>query len=161
RSRSLPSPSLFDPCRLAGEAAEVIQARATHFATAHDFQTLDPWGIQQKRALDAHVVADPTHGKRRARPTAPLAQDHALELLQTLAAPLDDLDRDAHGVAGPKIREVGAHEFLLDALHQVHWCSPSSADNTKKNYIRGAALGQADGGSERSDLEGLAVRGDL
>src|SRR5581483_12353303 len=89
---ALRRPRLFlDPRGLAGEVAQVVDARPAHLALAHHLHLLQPRRVQVECPLDADAVRDAPDGEVRAGAATVPADDHPLEHLRALALPLDDL----------------------------------------------------------------------
>src|SRR3954452_16874658 len=96
---------LLDARRLAGEIAQVEEARATDAAARDHIDLLDARRVQREDALDADAVADLADGERRAVTGAGLANDHALERLRALLLAFLDEDRHLDGVAHLEVGE--------------------------------------------------------
>src|SRR6266508_1757194 len=110
-------PSLLDTGRLTSQAAQVIQLRAPHLALADDLDRIEPWRVQQERALDADAVrCDPPEGEVLINTAAAAANHHALEVLRALAVALDDAHADAYRVANSKVGQVRLELPIFDLI---------------------------------------------
>lgn len=81
-------------------AAQVVEARSSHAASAYKIDELYVGRVQQERALYADLVADAANRERSARAASPGAYDHALEHLRAGTVRLGDSNAYANGVAG-------------------------------------------------------------
>src|SRR5690606_27744110 len=88
-ARGLLRPLVLEASRLAGEVAQVEEARPTDDAAGDDLELLDARAVDEEGALHADVEADLAHHERAAGARA-LALDHdALEDLDALLVALD------------------------------------------------------------------------
>src|SRR5205085_8121639 len=94
RSRLL-GPPLADPGLLAHLAAEVVKPRLPHLAMPDDIHLVYSRRVDQERALHAHPVGDAAHREVAAQAAPGDPDDQALEDLDALPGPLDDLGVDA------------------------------------------------------------------
>src|SRR5437016_4033853 len=76
--------SFLDAGGAAGEAAQVVQARAAHAAAAGDLDAFDARAVEGEGALDADAGRDASHGEV-AGDTGLHADHDAFERLQALA----------------------------------------------------------------------------
>src|SRR6185437_4838911 len=122
--------ALGDARRLAGQAAQVIELGAPHLAAAHHLDRRDARRVEREDALDALAVRDLAQGEIRVDPGVLAPDAHALEGLDALALALDDLDADAHGVAGAELGDRAALDhfrdlLVLERLQNIHLDSPT------------------------------------
>src|ERR1035437_5476368 len=89
---------VLDASGLAGQIAQVEEARATDEAAAHDFDLLDARRVRQEHALDADVEADLPHGEGAAGAVAGALENHTLEDLDAIFVAFDDLVVNPNGV---------------------------------------------------------------
>src|SRR5216684_2398964 len=122
--------ALGDPRGLAGQAAEVIELGAPHLAAAHDLDRREARRVEREDALDTLAIGDLAQSEIRvdSRILAPDAD--ALEGLDALALALDNLDADAHRIAGAEIGDRAALDqfldlLLLERLKNIHRNSPT------------------------------------
>src|SRR3972149_8689313 len=124
RSRWAPGgaagPALAEGGGLADALAQEVELGSAGHAVAHDLDLLDARRVDLESALDADAGAQRAHGDRASDPAPAQAHDRALEDLDALAVALDDLGRDAHGVAGGELGQVGAGLVRGDLVQNVH-----------------------------------------
>jgi hypothetical protein len=89
----------------------------------HDF--FDPWGAYQEGTLDANAVAgNAPDGKILVIPSAPEANHHTSEFLDSLAAAFRDAQEDFYRVAGTDFWNVGIIWSLNGFQEVIHdWLS--------------------------------------
>src|SRR5207237_3539355 len=106
--------------RLALQVPQVEKARALHLAARHDFDLIDPRGVDREDALDSHSVRHLAHGESRVEMRALAADDHALEDLDALLVALADLGVHPYRVADAEDRHLGPGLGLhVPLLHQL------------------------------------------
>src|SRR3954453_3573723 len=113
-------PALAQGGGLADALAQEVELRTTSDAVTHNLDLLDARRVNLECALDADAAADAADGDRSADAAATQAHDGALEDLDALAVALADAGRNAHGVAGGKLRQVGAQLFRADLVDDAH-----------------------------------------
>src|SRR5215470_9014323 len=119
---------LFDPRRLAGEIAQVVELRPPHAAAAFHGDIADRGAVGLEDALDALAVGDLAHREGGVEAAVALGDDHALVGLHALAVPLHHLHLHHHGVARLEIRDRTGHALFLDFLNDLaHFPSPRSS----------------------------------
>src|SRR5262249_27372856 len=89
-------------------------------ATGHHLDMVDVRRMHRKSPLDADAIALLAHGERLADASALPAEHHALEYLDALLGPFDNLDVHVDGVARAEGREVVAQRRLVDEVQPVH-----------------------------------------
>src|SRR5580704_12640368 len=104
--------ALGDARRLAGEAAQVIELRPPDRAASHDLYQGDARRIEREDALDPLAIGNLPQREVRVEPGILAGDTHALERLDTLALAFDDLDADAHRVAGLETRHRPCRDKL-------------------------------------------------
>jgi hypothetical protein len=100
---------LFDPRRLAGTIAQVIQLGAADVATTLDFDAGDQRRIGLEGTLDALAGRDLAHDEIRVEAAIALGNHHAFERLDALAITFDHIHIDDHGIAGSELGHRLAH----------------------------------------------------
>ena len=97
--------TLAESGRLADALAQEVELGAAGDTVADDLDLLDARGMHRERALDA--AADATDGDGLVYAAASHPHDRPLEHLDALSAAFNDLDRDAHGVTGCDLGDIG------------------------------------------------------
>src|SRR5215208_1754067 len=105
---------------LADSLPQEVQLRPSHLAVADDLDLLDPRAVDLERPLNADPARDPANRDRAGDPTAAQAHDSALEDLDPLAVPLDDLGRDLDGIARRDLREIRSELVGDDLVEDGH-----------------------------------------
>src|SRR5512147_374077 len=105
-ARPLRLPQLADPRLLADAAAEVVELRPVDVADHRDLELLDLGRVEGERPLDADAERVLAHREGLPDPGALALDADPLEDLDALAIALDDLEVDAHRVAGLEVRDV-------------------------------------------------------
>src|SRR3990170_309040 len=118
--RGSAGPALAEGGGLADALAQEVELGPAGHAVADDLDLLDARRVDLEGALDADAGAQRAHGDRAGDAAAAQAHDRALEDLDALAVALDDLGRDAHGVAGRKLGQVAADLVRGDLVENVH-----------------------------------------
>src|SRR5436309_1394416 len=104
----------------ANPAAEVVELRPPHIASACHFDPLDLRRMQGERSLHANAKRLLADGERLARARPLSLEDDALEHLRAATRSLDDLEMNLHPVAGLELRyalELRALEGCDDVAH--------------------------------------------
>src|SRR5215218_5341968 len=108
-------PALLDAGGAPGQAAQVVELGAADLTEPHDLDLVEARAIDQERALDANAIRrDAADGEVLVDPPGAAADDHALERLNALAAPLDDLDQRPDGIARPENGDVRPQLLALE-----------------------------------------------
>src|SRR5208337_2211903 len=100
----------FQSRGLALEPAQVVKLGAADFRRAHHVNLVDHLGVDGEDTL--HALAETDFADRKAGLRASLpGNDDAFEGLQALFFAFSDLDLHLDGIAGTKLRDVGATRF--------------------------------------------------
>ena len=124
--------ALGDAGALADLVAQVVELRAADIAAGSDLELLDLRRVQREGSLHPDTERLLPHGEGLANAAALAFEHDALEDLGPLAAPFDDLEVNAHAVAGAELRallQVALLEAFDDSAHQMDAdaASPASA----------------------------------
>src|SRR3989339_931450 len=71
---------LLDPCRLAGQVAQVKELGPAHAAFADQLDTLNDRRVEREDTLYAHTVGNFPHGKGGVHAAAAPLKNHAFEI---------------------------------------------------------------------------------
>src|ERR1019366_757850 len=96
--------------RLALELAQIIKLGAADLGGTHHVNLVDDLRVDGKDTLHALAETDFANRKTRLRASRP-GNDDAFERLQALFLAFSDLDVYLDGIAGTKLRDVGAARF--------------------------------------------------
>ena len=122
--------ALADAGALADAAAQVVELGAADVAAGGDLDALDLRRVHRERALHADAEGLLAHGEGLAHAVALALDDDALEDLGAAAGALDDLEVDAHAVAGLEVRDAAqlrALEAFDDGAHGKRSATGSEA----------------------------------
>ncbi len=97
----------FQPRGLALEPAQIVELGAADFRRTHDVDLVDDLGVDGEDTLHTLAETDFADGKAGLRASLP-GNDDAFERLQALFLAFSDLDQHLDGIAGAKLRNVGA-----------------------------------------------------
>ena len=84
------------------------------------FDLLDAWAVHLEGSLNANTRGDASNGDVQSKSAAAQAHDGALEYLNALSVPLNDLSRHLDGVAGLDLREIALHLGVGQRADQIH-----------------------------------------
>lgn len=105
----------FQAGRLAGPAAQKVEARTTNLRLAEDLNLVDAGRMQQERSFDADAVrGDAPNGEAAVRAAPHHAEDDAFKRLQALAVALDDFHTDPDGLTGFQVGYVRIRGVLFN-----------------------------------------------
>jgi hypothetical protein len=113
-------PALAHTRTLADATAQVVELRPADVAAGRDLDPLDLRRVHWEGALHADAERLLAHGERLADALTLALDDDTLEDLRTAAGALDDLEVDAHPIAGLELRdptELRALEAVDDGAH--------------------------------------------
>src|SRR5208282_612181 len=100
----------FQSRGLALEPAQVVKLGAADFGGAHNFDLVNDLGVDGEDAF--HALAETDLANRKTGLGAPRpGNDHAFERLQALFLAFSDPNQHLDGIAGTKLRDVGAARF--------------------------------------------------
>lgn len=112
--------AFYEKGAFANTLAEVVEFRATDFATVCDLDLGDTWCVNREYALHAFSVGDFTNGECGVDAAAALGDDETCEDLDTLFTTFHNAAMDFDCVAYVKFCNVFLELLLLDFLDDVH-----------------------------------------
>src|ERR1700730_3855247 len=112
--------ALLDAAFLADLVPEVVQACLADVAVAEHLDLVDAGRVDHEGPLDADAVGAAAHREVLPKAAAGNPDDQALEDLDPLAGPFNDLGVDADGVARPELGHGLLELLLLDLVDHVH-----------------------------------------
>lgn len=105
---------------LALAAAEVVEAGATDFAEADDFNFGDLWGVEREDAFDALAIRDFADGVSGVEAGAFAGDDEAGVDLDTLFVTFDDAAVHFDGVSHTEFWDVRFELLLFEFGNDIH-----------------------------------------
>ena len=84
------------------------------------FDLLNAGAVHLEGSLNAYARGNASYGDVQAESAAAQAHDGALEYLNALSVPFNDLSRHLHGVAGLDLREIALHLGVGQRADQIH-----------------------------------------